>query len=96
MAVDKQMDMFVASSDAEIVSGNLCLEQLVRDLPSKPWLTPPDVSSALDIKTDTIYRWIADGKFGYMDLGSGPDGKRRYKILRTSFLEFIKRRINRI
>lgn len=91
----KQIDMLVEASDRLATAGNEMLEQVTKDLPSKPWLTPPDVASALDMKCDTVYRWIQSGSFGYMDLGSGPDGKPRYKIHRESFLAFLKSRINR-
>ena len=34
--------------------------------------------------------------YKYMDIGSGEAGKRRYRIERVSFLNFLKSRINRI
>jgi len=43
-----------------------------------------------------VYRWIDAGLFEYIDISSGKKGKRRCRIERTSFLSFLKARVNRI
>lgn len=91
-----QPDMFVDAEDRRLFAGVRSLEFVISRLPSKPMLTPVDIASALDTKVDTVYRWIDSGCFEYMDIGSGEAGKRRYRIERIGFLNFLKSRINRI
>ena len=90
----KQVDMFVEAEDRQLFSGIRSLEFVISRLPSRPMLAPVDIATALDTKVDTVYRWIDSGSFEYMDIGSGEAGKRRYRIERVSFLNFLKSRIN--
>ena len=91
-----QPDMFVDAEDRRLFAGMASIELVIARLPSKPMLTPSDIATALDTKVDTVYRWIDAGAFEYIDIGSGEGGKRRYRIVRTSFLTFLKSRVNRI
>lgn len=92
----RQIDMFVEAEDRRFFEGIRSVELVISRLPSAPMLKPVDVASALDTKVDTVYRWIDSGSFEYLDIGSGKTGKPRYRIERTSFLTFLKRRVNRI
>lgn len=94
----KQIDMFVEAEDRRLFAGVPSLRFFIDRLPSKAWLTPVDIATALpgNPKTATVYRWIDSGCFTYLDLGSGRTGKRRCVIERASFLSFIKKRINKI
>lgn len=96
----KQIDMFVEAEDRRLLAGvkSVGFQFVVNRLPSTPWLTPADIATALpgNPKTDTVYRWIDAGAFEYIDIGSGRSGKRRCMIERSSFLRFLKGRINRI
>lgn len=65
-----------------------------RRLPLNAMLTPQDIASALDTKADTVYRWIDEGRFGCVDVGSGAGGRRRWRIDRASFLEFLATRVD--
>lgn len=91
-----QGDFFQDAETAQVLDGIRSLEIVASRLPSKPFVTPVEVALALDTKVDTVYRWIDSGLFEYLDLGSGEHGKRRYRINLTSFLTFLKSRINRI
>ena len=92
----KQVDMFVEAEDRRLFAGIKSLEVLIARLPSTPFLTAADIATALAIKADSVYRWIDAGCFEVLNLGSGPSGTPRYKIERTSFLAFLKSRINAI
>lgn len=91
--------MFVEAEDRRLFAGvkSAGFQFVLSRLPSSPWLTPADIATALpgNPKTDVVYRWIDSGCFENMDIGSGKTGKRRCMIERTSFLNFIKRRINK-
>ncbi len=92
----RQGDMFQDPETARVLGGIPSLEIIASRLPSKPFVSPAEIASALDTKADTVYRWIDSGEFEYIDLGSGEHGKRRYRINLTSFLTFLKGRVNRI
>lgn len=92
----RQIDMFVEAEDRRLFEGIRSVELVISRLPSAPMLKPVDIASALDTKVDTVYRWIDSGAFEYLDIGSGRTGKPRYRIERTSFLTFLKSRVNRI
>ena len=92
----RQGDMFQDAETARVLGGITSLEIIASRLPSKPFVSPAEIASALDTNPDTVYRWIDSGCFEYLDLGSGEAGKRRYKVNLTSFLTFLKSRVNRI
>lgn len=92
----RQMDFFVEAEGRRLFAGVKSVELVISRLPSAPMLKPVDIASALDTKVDTVYRWIDAGAFEYLDIGSGKSGKPRYRIERTSFLAFLKSRVNRI
>lgn len=92
----QQIDMFVEAKDRRLFSGIRSLELVISRLPSHPMLKVADIATALDTKCDTVYGWIDAGRFEYIDIGAGKTGKPRYLIERTSFLRFLKSRINRI
>ena len=92
----RQIDMFVEAEDRRLFEGIRSVELVISRLPSAPMLKPVDIASALDTKVDTVYRWIDSGEFEYLDIGSGETGKPHYRIERTSFLTFLKSRVNRI
>ena len=92
----RQVDMFVDAEDRRLFAGVKSLEFVIARLPSSPMLSPVDIATALDTKADTVYRWIDSGLFEYIDISSGSKGKRRCRIERTSFLSFLKARVNRI
>ncbi len=94
----KKIDMFVDAEDRALFARvkSQGLQIVAGRLPSKPLLSPSDVALAIDRKVDTVYRWIDSGRFEYMNLGSGAEGKPRYSIVRASFMEFMASRVNSI
>ena len=94
----RQIDMFVDAEDRALFSRvkSQGLQIVAERLPSKPLLSPSDVATAIDRKVDTVYRWIDSGLFEYINLGSGEKKKKRYSIVRASFLEFMASRVNSI
>ena len=93
----KQIDMFVDAEDRALFARvkSQGLQIVTGRLPSKPLLSPSDVAVAIDRKVDTVYRWIDSGLFEY-NLGSGKKKKKRYSIVRASFLAFMASRVNSI
>ena len=87
----KQIDMFVDAEDRALFARvkSQGLQIVAERLPSKPLLSPSDVAVAIDRKVDTVYRWIDSGLFEYINLGSGEKKKKRYSIVRASFLAFM-------
>ncbi len=92
----QQPDLFADADEKRICGGVTTLEVVAAALPCTPLVRPSDIAVALNIKVDVVYRWIESGRFDYLDLGSGSTGKPNYRINRTSFLEFLKKRLNRI
>lgn len=92
----RQIDMFVEAEDRRLFEGIRSVELVISRLPSAPMLKPVDIASALDTKVDSVYRWIDSGSFEYLNIGSGKTGKPLYRIERTSFLTFLKSRVNKI
>ena len=94
----KQIDMFVDAEDRALFARvkSQGLKILSERLPSKPFLSVSDVATAIDRKVDTVYRWIDSGLFEYLNLGSGVKKKKRYSIVRASFLDFMASRVNSI
>ena len=90
----KQIDMFVDAEDRALFARvkSQGLQIVAERLPSKPLLSPSDVAVAIDRKVDTVYRWL----FEYINLGSGEKNKKRYSIVRASFLAFMASRVNSI
>jgi len=94
----KQIDMFVDADDRALFARvkSMGLQIVAERLPSKPLLSPADIATAIDRKVDTVYRWIDSGLFEYINLGSGVKKKKRYSIVRASFLAFMASRVNSI
>ncbi len=92
----QQPDLFARADEVRICSGVRTLELVAAALPCTPLVRVSDIAVALNIKADVVYRWIDSGLFEYVDLGSGVTGKPNYRIQRASFLEFLKKRVNRI
>lgn len=89
----KQPDMFVEAEDRRIFAAMPSLKAVADRLPSKPWLTPSDIATALDMVANVVYRWLDSGYFVAVDIGGGKNGKSRWRIQRSSFLRFIASRM---
>ena len=99
-----QPDMFIEAEDRKVFAGVTELEPFIRNLPQEPYISPQDVCLCFDrifsnngksFSVSNVYRWIDSGAVTVLPVGSGKD-KQRYMILRSSFLSFLKSRINRI
>lgn len=87
--------MFIELGDRAKIGDNLTLAKVAGALPPTPLLLVSDVAVALNVGTDVVYGWIDEGRFDVINLRRGEEGKPFYKIGRESFLEFLKRRLNR-
>lgn len=86
-----QPDMFVDASDKLIIGSSEELATIVKMLPSHPLLKVYDVTQALGISEDVVYKWIDEGKFSVINRTGNQS--RRWLIFRDSFLRFLGSRI---
>ena len=101
-----QPDMFIDAEDRKVFAGVTELKPFLDNLPQNPYITPGDICLCFDLifsnngkkfSVSNVYRWIDSGAVTVLPVQSGEKGKkRRYMILRSSFLSFLKSRINRI
>ena len=101
-----QPDMFIEAEDRKVFAGVTELKPFLDNLPQNPYITPGDICLCFDrifsnngksFSVSNVYRWIDSGAVTVLPVQSGEEGKkRRYMILRSSFLNFLKSRINAI
>jgi len=107
----KQIDMFVEAEDRRLFAdlsevGVRMIKPFVDNLPSEPFITVSDIKLCFDrifsnngktFSPSNVYRWLESGAILALPIQSGEkDEKKRHMILRSSFLDFIKARINKI
>jgi len=92
MPQKQQRDFIIEGEDQLIVSGDTALQSVIDRLPATPLLSVSDISAALDISRDVVYAWIDSGEFRIFRANGGD--RNFYKAFRSSFIEFLKSRIN--
>ena len=93
--VGKQLDLFVDRDEKLLLKDYPSLKAVAELLPQKPYIKPWHITSVLPVCEDTLYKWIWDFKFNYIDVGTG-EKVARYAIERDSFLKFLATRVNHV
>ncbi len=90
-----QPDLFIEVDERLLIKDNPALKVIADALPQRPIIKAYQIAEVLPVSTNTIYNWIRQMKFEYIDLTTG-DERSRYGIYRKSFLEFLASRVNKI
>lgn len=90
-----QHDLFLDVEEKLLIKDNPSLKLIADMLPQKPIIKAYQIADVMPISTNTIYKWIQQFQFEYIDLTTG-DERSRYGIVRKSFLEFLAKRVNKI
>ena len=90
--------MFIEADErASGVPGNARLAELVELLPIKPLLRVSDVATALDCDVSVVYGWIDAGYVATFRCEGGKSvGKPYWRVFRSSLVDFLKTRINKV
>ncbi len=93
-----QRDMFVEADDrARGVMSDTQLAELVERLPIKPLLRVSDVTAALGCDVSVVYSWIDAGLVSTFRCEGGKAVERpSWRIFRSSLIDFLKTRINKV
>ena len=87
-----QRDWVVEADDKLVVGSDEALQSIVDRLPVTALLKVVDAATALDVSPSQVHNWIDSGAFQCFVVGSS-DKRKHYRIIRVSFIAFLRKSI---